>query len=86
MTKIEADTADGSTIEPLVGEIAAAEAAARDGGLAPLSTADRIALHAARRLLTWSRHHREHADLPPESETVHDEHTFTHRVEAGLPR
>jgi hypothetical protein len=87
MTRIETDTADLTTIEPLADEIAAAQAATRDGGLPPLGAADRIALHAAHRLLTWTRHHREHADHAAQhAETLHDDSTFSHRVDAGLPR
>jgi len=86
MPKIETTTSDATatdvtTIAPLVDEVHAAEVAWRDGELPPLTATDRLALRAARRLLLWSRHHREHA-----SAARTPDHTFEHRVEAGLPR
>jgi hypothetical protein len=71
---------DGA-IEPLLEEVHAAEAAWRDGELPRLSPADRLAVGVARALLSSSRHRRERA---AGAQAV--DHTFEHRVEAGMPR
>lgn len=69
------------SIAPLLEEVHAVEAAWLEGELPTLSTTDRLALGAARRLLMRSRHLREQA-----AASDSEDHTFAHRVEAGLPR
>jgi hypothetical protein len=78
MTRIDTDT---TTIDPLLDEVHAAEAAWRDGELPRLSLGERIALRAARTALLRSRHERERL-----ARDAAEDHTFEHRVEAGLPR
>jgi hypothetical protein len=79
-THAEETHADGTIIAPLLEEVHAAEAAWREGELPRLSVTDRIALRAARGVLLRSRHQREQATAASE------DHTFAHRVEAGMPR
>jgi len=84
------DATDVTTIEPLLEEVHAAEAAWRDGELPPLTATDRFALRAARRLLLRSRHHREHTDVLTHSDaermTASNGRTFEHRMDAGPGR
>lgn len=79
-TSGSASVADGTTIGPLLEEVHAAEAAWREGELPRLSRTERLALRAARAVLLRSRHRREQAPA------AGADHTFEHRVEAGMPR
>jgi hypothetical protein len=77
---------DERMLEPLLREVHATEQAA----LPPMTTTDRIALRAARSLLAWSRHHREHVVEAAALEAMRDElasrHPFEHRMDSGSAR